>query len=146
MRANLRADEGFDIVVNGVDRSFRDNKAEAYAAARYLKRQGMKIIHRGYKSRLGEIDIIAVDNRTVVFVEVKTRKSDDTGHPTEAIDEFKRRRMTQSALAFLKSKGLLQHSARFDVVAVTWPTNSRNPTIEHYRNAFAPTGVGQFFS
>ncbi|HEX4414703.1 MAG TPA: YraN family protein [Lacipirellulaceae bacterium] len=117
-----------------------------HAAARFLKRQGMRIIERGYDSPLGEIDIIAVDDRTVVFVEVKTRTSGDAGHPTEAIDRTKQRRMTQAALAFLKSKRLLQQPARFDVIAITWPADAREPAIEHFKNAFAPTGSGQFFS
>src|SRR5882724_4994082 len=116
------------------------------AAARYLKRQRFRIIERGHDSPLGEIDIIAIDERTVVFVEVKTRTSGDAGHPTEAIDATKQRRMTQAALAYLKAKRLLQNAARFDVVAVNWPADQREPTIEHYKNAFAPTGSGQFFS
>lgn len=116
------------------------------AAARFLKRQGYRIIERGYDSPLGELDIIAVDGRTIVFLEVKTRASTDAGHPTEAIDVNKQQRMTQSALAYLKSKRLLEHSSRFDVVAVTWPPNSRRPHIEHFKNAFSPTGAGQFFS
>jgi putative endonuclease len=116
------------------------------AAARYLKRHGLRIIERGHDSPLGEIDIIAIDDRAVVFVEVKTRTSGDAGHPTEAIDATKQRRMTQAALAYLKSKRLLQNPARFDVVAVTWPVDARKPIIEHYKNAFAPTGSGQFFS
>ncbi len=116
------------------------------AAAKFLKRRGYRILARGHDSRLGELDIIAVDGRTIVFVEVKTRRSTDAGHPAEAIDPRKERRMTQAALAYLKAQRLLQHAARFDVVAVTWPENSRRPTIEHYKNAFAPPGHGQFFS
>jgi putative endonuclease len=116
------------------------------AAARYLKRQGLRILERGHDSRLGEIDIIAVDDRTVVFVEVKTRSSADAGRPEDAIDVLKQRRMTQSALAYLKSKRLLESAARFDVVAVTWPDKNGKPLIEHYKNAFAPVGTGQFFS
>jgi putative endonuclease len=116
------------------------------AAAAFLKRQGCRIVERGYDSPLGEIDLIAIDDRTIVFVEVKTRTSDASGHPSEAIDATKQRRMTQAALAYLKAKRLLQNPARFDVVAITWPANERQPTIEHYKNAFAPTGSGQFFS
>ena len=116
------------------------------AAARYLKRQGFRILERHHDSPLGELDIIAVDDRTVVFVEVKTRTSDDAGHPTEAVDARKQRRMTQAALAYLKAHRLLQNAARFDVVAVTWPADSRSPSIEHYKDAFSPTGSGQFFS
>jgi putative endonuclease len=116
------------------------------AAARYLKRLGYRIIERGHDSPLGELDFIAVDGRTVVFVVVKTRTSTDAGHPTEAIDAVKQRRMTQAAVGYLKSKRLLDVSARFDVVAVTWPADSRRPRIEHFKNAFDATGMGQFFS
>jgi putative endonuclease len=82
----------------------------------------------------------------VVFVEVKTRTSADSGRPTDAIDANKQRRMTQAALAYLKSHRLLENAARFDVVAVTWPANEKCPQIEHFPNAFAPIGAGQFFS
>ncbi|MEX0614202.1 MAG: YraN family protein [Pirellulales bacterium] len=116
------------------------------AAAKYLKRHGYRILARGLDSRLGELDIVAVDGRTIVFVEVKTRRSTDAGHPAEAIDPRKERRMTQAALAYLKAQGLLQYAARFDVVAITWPVNLERPTIEHYKNAFSPVGSGQFFS
>jgi putative endonuclease len=116
------------------------------AAVRFLKRLGYRLIERDYDSPLGEIDIIAADGRTVVFVEVKTRTSTDAGHPTEAIDNIKQQRMTQSAVGYLKSKRLLDVAARFDVVAVTWPADSRSPHIEHYKNAFDATGMGQFFS
>ena len=116
------------------------------AAARYLKRSGFRILERSHDSPLGEIDIIAVDSRTVVFVEVKTRTSADSGRPTDAIDANKQRRMTQAALAYLKSHRLLENAARFDVVAVTWPANEKCPQIEHFPNAFAPIGAGQFFS
>lgn len=115
-------------------------------AARFLKRKGYRILARHLDLPLGELDIIAVDGRTIVFVEVKTRTSDDAGHPSEAVDTRKEQRMTQAALAYLKRNGLLQYAARFDVVAVSWPKNARRPIIEHYRNAFSPVGAGQFFS
>jgi putative endonuclease len=115
------------------------------AAAKYLKRQRYHILARGHDSRLGELDIIAVDGRTIVFVEVKTRRSTDAGHPAEAIDARKQRRMTQAALGYLKAHGLLGYAARFDVVAITWPEGCRRPCIEHFKNAFSPVGAGQFF-
>ena len=116
------------------------------AAARYLKRKGYRILARHVDSRLGELDIVAVDGRTIVFVEVKTRTTTAAGHPAEAIDQRKEQRMTQAALAFLKARRLLNHAARFDVVAITWAENERYPAIEHIENAFAPVGSGQFFS
>lgn len=54
--------------------------------------------------------------------------------------------MTQAALAYLKSHRLLNHAARFDVVAVTWPADAKQPTIEHIIDAFPAVGRGQFFS
>jgi putative endonuclease len=116
------------------------------AAAKFLRRQGFRILARSVDSPLGELDIVAVDGRTVVFVEVKTRRSSDAGHPTEAVDSRKEQRMTQAALAYLKANRLLNYAARFDVVAITWPEDARQPTIEHYKNAFSPVGIGQFFS
>jgi putative endonuclease len=116
------------------------------AAARHLNWLGYHILARHCRSRLGELDLVAVDGRTVVFVEVKTRRSTDAGHPTEAIDADKQRRLTRAAVAYLKSEGLLNYAARFDVVAIIWPAASRRPAIEHYQNAFEPPGQGQFFS
>ncbi len=116
------------------------------AAEKHLKRLGYKIVRRSQRSSAGEIDLIAVDDRTVVFVEVKTRASHDKGHPAEAVDRTKQERLTRLALAFLKRHGLLEHSSRFDVVAVTWPDSDRRPIIEHFKNAFEPTGRGQMFS
>jgi putative endonuclease len=115
-------------------------------AAKYLKRNGYQILERGLDLRLGELDLVAVDGRTVVFVEVKTRRNTDAGHPADAIDDFKEKRMTQAALAYLKAHGLLQHAARFDVVAITWPGSESQPKIEHTKNAFSPVGAGQFYS
>jgi len=116
------------------------------AAAKFLKRHGFHILARSLDSPLGELDIVAVDGRTVVFVEVKTRRSDDAGRPSEAIDQRKEQRMTQAALGYLKSNRLLEYSARFDVVAITWPDDARTPTIEHFKNAFEAVGQGQMFS
>jgi putative endonuclease len=116
------------------------------AAAKFLRRLGYKIVGRQDRHRLGEIDIVAVDGRTVVFVEVKTRTSHDAGHPTEAVTPDKQRRLTRVALSFLKRHGLLESSARFDVIAVTWEDQKRRPTIEHYKNAFEAVGEGQMFS
>lgn len=116
------------------------------AAAKFLKQLGYRILERAYDSPLGEIDIIAIDGKTIVFVEVKTRSSTEAGHPSDAVDATKRRRMTQAALAYLKAHNLLQMPARFDVVAVTWRDAHEPPVIEHFQNAFAPVGSGQFFS
>src|SRR5688572_2989355 len=116
------------------------------AAARYLRKLGYVIVARGHKGSIGELDLVAVDGRTVVFVEVKTRTSHDAGHPADAVDEAKQRRLTRLALAYLKRHDLLECSARFDVVAVTWPANSGRPTIEHFQNAFEAVGFEGMYS
>ena len=116
------------------------------AAERYLKRKGYKIVGRGERGNIGELDLVAVDGRVVVFVEVKTRRTHRTGHPAEAVDDEKQRRLTRLGLAYLKRHGLLEHSARFDVVAITWPDDDEPPVIEHFVNAFEPVGEGQMFS
>lgn len=109
------------------------------AAARFLKKQGYTIIACGHRDHFGEIDIIAVDGRTVVFVEVKTRSAHDSGHPAEAVDHDKQRRLTRAASAYRKRHDLLETAARFDVIAITWPDGKGQPVIEHFKNAFEAT-------
>ena len=115
-------------------------------ALRYLRRKGYVIIAYSQRMRLGEIDLIAVDGKTLVFVEVKTRQSHDKGHPVEAITPHKQEKLTKLALVYLKRHDLLETPARFDVVAITWPADGSKPTIEHFINAFEPTGDGQMYS
>jgi len=115
-------------------------------AARYLRRLGYKIVARGSRSPLGELDLVAVDGQTVVFVEVKTRESTAGGHPAEAVNTDKQQRLTRLGLAFLKRHGLLEYPARFDVVAITWPEGARRPTVEHIPSAFPATGFKGMFS
>ncbi|HEY2413320.1 MAG TPA: YraN family protein [Pirellulaceae bacterium] len=116
------------------------------AAARFLKKLGYIIVARGHRDNIGEVDLIAVDGRTVVFIEVKTRTSHDAGHPADAVDEKKQQRLTRLALSYLKRHDLLECAARFDVVAVTWPDDNSCPVIEHFQNAFEPIGLDGMFS
>lgn len=116
------------------------------AAARYLKRQGYIIVGRGVRDRIGEIDLVAVDGKTLVFVEVKTRASHEQGHPAEAVDKDKQRQLTRVALGYLRRHDLLEYRARFDVVAITWPPGQKKPDIQHIQNAFEAAGSGQMFS
>ena len=115
------------------------------AAERFLKKLGYQIVDRGVRFRRGELDLVAVDDRTVVFVEVKTRHSHDKGAPADAVDAEKQRQLTRAALLYLKRHGLLEYRARFDVVTVTWPEDGP-PEIEHIQNAFDATGEGQMYS
>lgn len=116
------------------------------AAERYLRRQGLRIVETRRRLRYGEIDVIAVEGRTLVFVEVKTRRGESHGRPADAVDQHRRERMTRAALSYLKAHGLLDYPARFDVVEIVWPVEQRRPsTIRWHRNAFSAEGRGQFF-
>jgi putative endonuclease len=116
------------------------------AAARHLQRLGYVIVARGQRDPIGEIDLVAVDGRTVVFVEVKTRTSEDAGHPADAVDEAKQRRLTRLALSYMQRHDLLECRTRFDVVAVLWGADNRSPQIEHFKDAFEAVGAEGMFS
>lgn len=117
------------------------------AAARYLRRRGYKIVARSAQLRPGELDLVAVArDRTLVFIEVKTRRSAEQGHPAEAVDAAKQRRLTRLAVTFMKRHGVLESRARFDVIAVTWPDGKWFARIEHIENAFEAIGQGEFYS
>src|SRR5262245_44327365 len=114
-------------------------------AVRHLKKLSYRILARQSRSRIGEVDVIAHDGEFIVFGEVKTRSSQAAGHPTEAITFAKQQQLTRAALTWLKSRGMLERRARFDVIAITWGDGSE-PVVEHYKNAFEPVGRGQMFS
>ena len=102
-------------------------------AATYLKEHGYKIIKRNYRTKMGEIDIIAKDRDTIVFVEVKARKF-NTYNAKEAVTLSKRRKISMVALYYLKTTRQTHAKARFDVVAIGSGNNSAN--IEIVKNAF----------
>lgn len=110
------------------------NKGER-VAARFIKKQGMKVLARQARNRVGEIDLIALDQETIVFVEVKTRSSMSAGHPAEAVGYQKQRQISRAALFWLKERNLLDRRCRFDVIAIIWQQDAA-PIIEHYVNAF----------
>ncbi|MRR17466.1 MAG: YraN family protein [Deltaproteobacteria bacterium] len=103
-------------------------------AADYLKKNGYRIDEVNYRCPIGEIDIIARDKKDLVFVEVKSRKSDALGYPEEAVGCKKQAKMSQLALWYLQEKKLNGACARFDVVAIrTLPTGQ---DIRLIKNAF----------
>ena len=103
-------------------------------AERYLQKKGYKLLERNYRCSGGELDLIVLDRRVIVFVEVKTRTGSGFGTPLEAVESRKQQRMIRAAQFFLAEKRLQTRDARFDVVGVSWigPT----PTVEHIENAF----------
>jgi putative endonuclease len=109
-------------------------KSGEEAAVNLLKEKGYKIIARNYKSKLGEIDIVAKDRDTLCFIEVKTRQNDSFGIPLESVAFRKQRQISKAALLFLKEKNLFQKKARFDVVSII--NTQEKPRIELIKNAF----------
>ncbi len=109
-------------------------------AERYLLKQGLIITHRCFRNPIGEIDLVAVDHETVVFVEVKTRMSDLAGSPFEAVDDQKQEKITATATSFLKHYDLTECRTRFDVISIFWPDPRQSAQIEHIEDAFEATG------
>jgi putative endonuclease len=120
------------------------NRSER-AAARYLHRQGYRILARNVNGPGGELDLIALDGPCIVFVEVRSTGTADVSRPAASVDAAKQRRLTELAIRYLQAHGLLGQAARFDVLALSWPPDRREPIIAHYRNAFDAVGRFQMF-
>jgi putative endonuclease len=107
-------------------------------AARFLCRQGMKIVERNLRTPLGEIDIIARQKKTLVFIEVKTRRSTGFGTPQEAVGPTKQRQILRAANWYLNERRLRNLQPRFDVIAVRCIGDQAR--IEHIADAFGADG------
>ncbi len=103
-------------------------------AVRSLKKQGYKIIEKNYRCKLGEIDIIAKDKDTIVFIEVKARSSDYFGDAKSGVSPQKQMKISMVALYYLKETDQNGKNARFDVVAIDKKMGKQN--IEIVKNAF----------
>jgi len=107
------------------------------AAVAYLKKRGYRILEKNFRAKLGEIDVIAEQNATVVFIEVKARADHQYGHPFNAVTPVKQRKIIQVAQSYLAKHRLIENSARFDVVGLTVdPENPKSFLIELLENAF----------
>jgi len=100
-----------------------------------LERRGYAILARRYRTRVGEIDIVAADGDTMVFVEVKARRDTRCGVPAEAVTWWKQRRIITMARFYLAVHQCQHRPARFDVVSVLAPRGAA-PTVEIIRGAF----------
>ena len=101
-----------------------------------LERRGYRIIERNYRTRSGEIDIVAEDAGTIVFVEVKTKTSSDFGDPVEEVTPQKQRQIVSMGLFYATYCCPPNTACRFDVVAVDCSTMP--PAITVYKDAFRP--------
>lgn len=101
-------------------------------AAKFLKSSGYKILHTNYTTQIGEIDIIATNGEYLVFVEVKSRFSNDFGYPSESVTYHKRNKINQTASQYIKQYMYFNVPIRFDVIEVYL----QEKRINHIENAF----------
>ena len=101
----------------------------------FLTRNGYRILEKNFRCPIGEIDVIAVKQRRIAFIEVKTRAGEDYGRPEEAVHQVKRKKLTQLAKWYLKQTGQSEKPAYFAVVAVAWH-GAGEPEIHLIENAF----------
>lgn len=117
-----------------LNRNQQFGKTGETIAARYLKKNGYRILSQNYRNTFGEIDIIAKEKDTLVFVEVKSRTSGHFGSPKDAVTPKKQRQISKVALAYLKTTDQGRAKARFDVVTVT--ADAPKPAVDIIKNAF----------
>ena len=103
-------------------------------ACRELRRRGYAILARRYRTRHGEIDIVAEDGDTIVFIEVKARVTAERGTAAEAVTWRKQRKVVKMAADYLSRRQLTHRRCRFDVVAIDGEGEARRLTL--YRGAF----------
>ncbi|MCC6758879.1 MAG: YraN family protein [Candidatus Omnitrophica bacterium] len=103
-------------------------------AVNFLRRQGMQVIEQNFRGRNGEIDIVALDHKTVCFIEVKTRRSLQFGAGYESVLARKQQKIMKTALLYLKVKGWSERDFRFDVVSIL--LGGPEPGIEYLKGAF----------
>ncbi len=108
---------------------YQGGLAEA-EACRYIESLGMLPLCKNYKRFTGEIDLIAKDRDTIVFIEVKARNSYTKGTPAEAVTKTKQKRIIQTALMYLKENHIYSARMRFDVIAIS------NGEIKYIPSAF----------
>jgi putative endonuclease len=105
-------------------------------AARFLVSKGYRILQRRYRTRSGEVDLIAVSgDSTLVFVEVKARRSTEFGTPAEAVHPAKQARLGRVAAEYLASHPAGDSPCRFDVIAILW-SGGPEPVLDHLEDAF----------
>lgn len=103
------------------------------AAAAFLQELGYRILHRNYEVAGGELDIVALTpERTLVFVEVKTRENETLASPEQAVDRPKQEQLFRIAQAYIKRYHLHGESIRYDIVGVIWHDGEKKPTIRHW--------------
>ncbi len=119
--------------MKAASRADRGRRAESLACD-HLRRHGLTLVERNYRTPQGELDLVLEDGATLVFVEVRYRESTAFGTPAETIGTQKQRRVRAAAEHYLLSRGGFTRPARFDIVALSGPLERTQ--IEWLRDAF----------
>lgn len=117
------------------DKHVRGRRAEDLAC-RYLERQGLRLLERNYRCARGEIDLIMQHGESLVFVEVRYRRSNTFGSGAESVDQRKQFRLIETALHYIQKRNAAGRPSRFDVISVSPGTPEDN--IDWIPNAFHP--------
>lgn len=105
-------------------------------ATKYLEAKGYKIKERNYRTFLGEIDIVCEYKGNIIFVEVKTRRSNKFGYPEEAVNFIKQQKIIKNALCYLSKYHLWKKNCCFDVISISISNHKDIKRIKHISNAF----------
>ncbi len=110
------------------------------AAVNYIRKLGYNILETNYRLRMGEIDIIAIDDDTIAFIEVKTRSSEKFGQPCESVNYNKQQKIIKTALYFITQRSLTDYMSRFDIIEVFVESDNTISNIKLIKNAFEYSG------
>ena len=126
------------MAVNSKNSNRSKGKQAEEVAASYLESKGYTILDRNYYFQHAEVDIVALGDDYIVFVEVKSRKNNHFGRPEEALDYVKQNNVIKAAEAWLHERKMTGAFIRFDVIAITQEDSNKTPDIRHFDNAFQP--------
>jgi putative endonuclease len=113
-------------------------RAGEQAALEHLQRLGLRLVARNHRTRFGELDLVVADDRTLVFVEVKTRRAGRVASPWDRLDEHKQQQVRRMAAAFLSEVTERPHGLdlRFDAIGVVFDARGRLVRLDHLEGAF----------
>jgi putative endonuclease len=105
-------------------------------ACSFLENNGISIIKRNYNTKYGEIDLIGIENKTIIFIEVKLRNNLNYGLPFEAVNFSKVRKIKHAAMCFLSDFENSENDCRFDIVSLTYDKSLKNYCIDWLKNQY----------
>lgn len=114
-------------------------------AAKFLKRNSYVILERNFSSPFGEIDIIAKDKDAIVFIEVRTKRTDEYGLPVESIRRAKIKRLVRIAWFYIKGRNLEDSIFRFDVASILIGKEGGKPEVTLIKDAFGEDQGGRYY-